>query len=290
MYRWKAHWLTAAVIGCLSFGQVWAQDAVAPEASGASGRVLSTQDVRQPAQREPSDGGAEQDSVLATAGAASMDDIKSVFERRFPDVAVEGVTETPFPGLYEVQIGTDVVYTDASVSYVLQGTLIDAKRRIDLTEARLKVLSQVDFSSLPLDIAIKQVKGDGSRKMVVFEDPNCGYCKRLHQTLKDIDNITVYTILFPILTPDSSTKARDIWCASDPAAAWQAWMLDGRKPQAAKCDAPLQQALELGRSLRVQGTPALFFPDGSRINGAMPREIIEEKLDSLSKKTIANKK
>src|SRR3546814_9562552 len=122
----------------------------------------------------------------------------------------------------------------------------------------------VAFSSLPLDLAIKQVKGDGSRKIAVFEDPNCGYCKRLHQALQNVDNITVYTLLFPILSPDSTVKARNIWCAKDQAATWRDWMLNGKTPPEANCEAPLDTLLALGRKLMMQGTPAIIFADGHR--------------------------
>ena len=180
--------------------------------------------------------------------------------------------------MFEIRIGTDLLYSDAEVEYVLQGALIDAKTRSDLTAQRIAKLSQIDFSMLPLDDAIKQVKGDGSRVMAVFEDPNCGFCKLLHQTLEDIDDVTVYTFLFPILSPDSHERSRNIWCAEDRAAVWKAWMLSAKEPAEAQCDTPIETNLELGRSLMVTGTPAIFFADGSRINGAMPAEVLEKRL------------
>ena len=163
----------------------------------------------------------------------------------------------------------------------MQGSLIDAKKRIDLTAARLEALSKVAFASLPLDLAVKQVKGDGSRKVAVFEDPNCGYCKQLHKTLQDVDNVTVYSFLYAILSPDSAVKARNIWCASDQAAVWKAWMTQGEIPAQADCEAPIDQVRELGHKLMVQGTPALFFTDGTRINGAVPAEVLNRKLDDI---------
>lgn len=216
-----------------------------------------------------------------TAASPKLEQVRHAFEKRFPEVEVAGVKTTPFPGLFEVQLGADVVYVDANVDYILQGSLIDAKNRVDLTAARLEALSQVAFSSLPLDLAVKQVKGDGSRSMAIFEDPNCGYCKQLHQTLKDVKNVTIYSFLFPILTPDSTVKARNVWCASDRAATWTAWMTDGKKPPEAQCDTPIDKVLALGHKLMVQGTPAIFFSDGSRINGAVPLETLNQKLDTL---------
>jgi thiol:disulfide interchange protein DsbC len=209
--------------------------------------------------------------------------VTKAFESRFPGIHVDGVRMTPMPGIYEVQVGMDLLYTDASVDYVLQGSLIDAKAKRDLTAARLESLQQVAFDTLPLKDAIRIVKGDGSRKLATFEDPNCPYCKQLHHTLASVDNVTVYVFLFPILAPDSATKSRDIWCAADPAKAWTDWMVDGKAPATADCKTPLQANLALGRKLNVQGTPALFFGNGARVNGALPLASLKEKLDAEGK-------
>ncbi|MFA7669033.1 MAG: DsbC family protein [Burkholderiaceae bacterium] len=226
-----------------------------------------------------------QDKVLSTTGndpqgavVVSTEQVRKGFEERFPGLPISEVSTTPFSGLFEVRIGSDLVYVDSEVNYVLQGSLIDAKSRSDLTAKRIAKLSEVDIDTLPLKDAIKQVTGDGSRRMVVFEDPNCGYCKMLHQNLSDIDNVTVYTFLYPILSQDSHTRSRNIWCAEDAAATWKAWMLEGRQPAAAECDTPIETNLQLGRGLMVTGTPAIFFADGSRMNGAMPTDALERKL------------
>ncbi|WP_370318043.1 DsbC family protein [Pusillimonas sp. NJUB218] len=219
---------------------------------------------------------------VPTQSTNLLADVKGRFETRFPGIEITAVRETPFPGLFEVQVGMDLLYSDADVSYVMQGSLIDAVSRVDLTSKRLADLSQVPFDELPFHLAIKQVKGNGERVLVAFEDPNCGYCKRLHQTLADVDNITVYTLLYPILSPDSHDKARNIWCAPDRVAAWRNWMLDGVVPPEAQCETPVQDILALGQQMTIRGTPALFFADGSRVNGAMPLEALVEKLDSVT--------
>jgi thiol:disulfide interchange protein DsbC len=222
--------------------------------------------------------------AVAAAPAASAGDtetVRKMFMERFPGVQVEAVKHTPFPNVFEVQIGMDLLYTDGQVNYVMQGSLIDAQTRRDLTAENLEKLSQVAFSSLPLEHAVKQVKGDGSRKIAIFEDPNCGFCKQLHKTLKDVDNTTIYTFLFPILSPDSEVKARNVWCAKDQAATWRAWMLDGKVPAEAKCDTPVESVKALGRKLMVRGTPAIIFADGSRVNGALPLAELKKKLDSV---------
>lgn len=230
-----------------------------------------------------------QDKVVSTSGtqgaaatAVPTEQVRQAFEARFPGLGVTEVSRTPFPGLFEVRIGTDMLYVDADVNYVLQGALIDAKTRSDLTAERIANLSRVDFDTLPLKDAIEQVKGNGSRRIAVFEDPNCAYCKMLHETLKDIDNVTVYTFLYPILSPDSHVRSRDIWCAPDRAQAWRDWMLDGKQPATAECETPIEGNLALGRALMVTGTPAIFFADGSRVNGALPADALEKKLSEAS--------
>lgn len=212
----------------------------------------------------------------ATPDAKSLE-VQKLFSQRFDQMTVTAVRPTPY-GLYEVQLGPDLVYTDEKVTFVFDGTLIDAKTRQDYTRERLDAISRVPFDQLPFELAMKQVKGDGSRKLAIFEDPNCGYCKVLRKSLGDIDNLTVYTFPFPILSPDSTQKVKNVWCSKDRAATWDAWMLKGQVPPKADCDVPIEQMLELGKKLMVRGTPALFFADGSRVGGAIPKEEIEKRL------------
>ena len=257
--------------------------AMAQPADPLSGATSSSQSV--PAQTTAP--AVEESAAPAMSAVPAQSDaarsVTQAFEQRFPGIHVDAVRVTPMAGIFEVQVGMDLLYTDAQVDYVLQGSMIDARARRDLTAERLEILQQVAFDSLPLDHAIKQVKGTGARQVAVFEDPNCGYCKQLHRTLEDVDNVTVYTFLFPILTPDSTTRARDIWCSADPAQAWKAWMLNGQDPVKGDCETPIQENLALGRKLNVQGTPALFFADGTRVNGALPLDALKQKLDAQSK-------
>lgn len=215
-------------------------------------------------------------AASATTDAKSQA-VQKLFSQRFDNPAITAVRPTPY-GLYEVQLGPDLVYTDENVTFVFDGTLIDAKTRQDFTRERLDAISRVPFDELPLELAMKQVKGDGSRKLAIFEDPNCGYCKILRKALGDIDNLTVYTFPYPILSPDSTQKVRNTWCAKDRAATWDAWMLKGVVPPKADCDVPIDQMLALGKKLMVRGTPALFFADGSRVGGAIPKDELEKRL------------
>ncbi|WP_454003923.1 DsbC family protein [Alcaligenes sp. Marseille-Q7550] len=216
--------------------------------------------------------------------AARFEATRKAFESAFPGVQVDAIRATPYPNLLEVQVGGTLLYTDEQASFVLQGALLDSKTRVDLTEQRMQELNKISLDSLPLDKAIKLVKGDGSRRMVVFEDPNCGYCKRLHATLQDIDNVTVYSLMFPILGPDSRRKAEDIWCAKNPAQTLTAWMGKGARPENASCDHPLDQLLAVGRQLRIQGTPAIYFADGTRADGWLPADQLQARLEAAAAK------
>lgn len=215
-----------------------------------------------------------------------LEQAKKRFETEFDGIEVDAVSATPFDGILELRLGNDLLYTNANVDFVLQGSLVDVSSRTDLTAQRLEELNRVDFASFPLDKAIKLVKGNGSRQVVVFEDPNCIYCKRLHETLDQIDDITVYSFLFPILTPDSRTKSENVWCADNRAEAWMDWMKKGKAPTEKTCDTPIDELLALGMKLGVQGTPAIFFTDGSRANGWLPVDQFNARLQSAAKNTV----
>jgi thiol:disulfide interchange protein DsbC len=210
------------------------------------------------------------------AGSPVEDGIRARVEQRL-NAKPDTVTRMPF-GLYEIVIGTEVFYVDSEVNYALVGgRAIDLKTRDDLTGKKRDELLRVDFKSLPLDQAMKIVRGDGSRKLVTFEDPNCGYCKKLYRDLSGLKNVTIYTFLYPILSQDSFEKSRGIWCAKDRPKTWEDWMLNGKAPPgaSAECKHPLQQNVELGRKLEVSGTPTIVFADGRRMPGAVPLDRIE---------------
>ena len=203
--------------------------------------------------------------------------VQKLFAERFGNPPINGVRLTPY-GLYEVQLGMDLVYTDEKVNFVLDGTLIDAKTRRDITRERQDSLAQLPFDQLPFELSFKQVRGDGSRKMAIFEDPNCGYCKQLRKSIEGLDNVTIFTFPYPILSPDSTQKVRNVWCATDRSAVWDAWMIQNKVPATLDCEVPIDQMVALGQKLMVRGTPGLFFADGSRVGGAIPKEEIEKRL------------
>jgi len=224
--------------------------------------------------------------AAAMAGAfANEAVIRKVLAERLPQLKVNEVTKSPIDGLYEVRFNdTSILYADEKGEYVLSGSLIETKTRADLTEARIDKLLSIDFDKLPLADAIVIKQGTGARKIAVFVDPNCGYCKRFERDLAGIKDLTVYTFLLPILGADSTAKSRDIWCSKDPAAAWRGWMLDGQVPmKAMKCDsAAIERVLAFGKKQRINSTPALFFADGTRKPGALPGAEVERLLVAAS--------
>lgn len=219
------------------------------------------------------------------AQTAQESAIKKLIEPKLGQgVKVDSVIKTPYSGLFEVRVGSDILYTDEKAQYLFVGNVLDAKSGTNYTKARTDELSKIKFSDLPLESALKMVKGDGKRVIAVFEDPNCGYCKRFRKTLAGMDNITVYTFLYNILSEDSTVKSKNVWCSADRNKAWDEWMLNGKAPSAApsNCVTPNEKILALGQKLRVNGTPAIFFADGSRVPGAMDAKGLEEKFASLN--------
>lgn len=220
------------------------------------------------------------DGAGPMAGPASNEVVRKALQQRVgARVPVQSVVSTPIPGLFEVRIGRELIYTDATGRYVLQGELRDLQTGENLTEARQAELNRIRWADLPLDQAFKWTKGDGSRVLAVFSDPNCGYCKRLEKTLQQLDNVTVHTFLIPILSPDSEAKSQRVWCASDRSKVWLDWMLRGTSPAGeGSCKTPLEKNLELAKNLGVTGTPAIFFKDGSRVPGAVGADELERRL------------
>ena len=210
--------------------------------------------------------------------------IRKTLAERLPQLPrIDEVTRTPINGLYEVRYGgTEILYSDDKGDFIMvNGAMVDTKTRTDLTEARIEKLLALDFDKLPMKDAVVIRQGNGSRRMAVFVDPNCGYCKRFERDLVAIKDVTIYTFLIPILGPDSSVKTRDIWCAKDAPRAWRAWMVEGVAPPkaASGCDATaVDRNLAFSRAHRINGTPAIFFEDGTRKPGAIPGEMVERML------------
>ena len=223
---------------------------------------------------------------LSLHAQAQEAQIRKNLSERVPQMPrIEEVSRTPMPGLYEVRLSTnEIYYSDAEGNYLINGQLIDTKNRRNLTEEREAKLNAIDFASLPVKDAITIVRGNGKRKLAVFEDPNCGYCKRFERDLAKVDNITIHLFLYPVLGPSSVEKSKAIWCAKDPAAAWHATMVNDQAPANASCNtAAIDRNVELGRRHKITGTPTLIAADGTRVPGAINTAQIEKLLADASK-------
>ena len=219
--------------------------------------------------------------LAATAQEATIR--KNLAERLTQLKQIDEVSTTSIPGLYEIRVnGADIFYTDAEGNYLIEGNLIDLRQRRNLTEERIAKLTALNFDDLPLKDAVTIVRGNGKRRLAVFEDPNCGYCKRFERDLEKVTNVTIHTFLYPVLGPDSGVKSKNIWCAKDKAKSWQDWMLREQLPANASCDvSAITRNVELGRKHKITGTPTLVFADGSRVPGAINAQQIEKYLAEL---------
>jgi thiol:disulfide interchange protein DsbC len=212
-------------------------------------------------------------AAAVTAGGSPESRIRAAFAKSFPTVRITSVGATPWQGVYEAVTPEGIIYADASGQFAMSGKMVDVPTQVNLTDARMTDLHRIDFSTLPFSRAIKSVKGNGRRKLAVFADPDCPYCKRLESELKDLDDVTVYTFLFPIdeLHPGATQHAKRIWCSKDPAASWTAWLVDKVEPPEANCAGdPVAELSTLADKLEITGTPTLFLADGRRIPGLIP--------------------
>ena len=218
---------------------------------------------------------------LGLSAVAQEATIRKNLAERIPQLqAIDEVSKSPMAGLYEVRVnGTEIYYTDAEANFLVQGSLIDTKQRRNLTEERVDKLTAINFEALPFKDAFTIVRGNGKRRLAVFQDPNCGYCKRFERDLQKLNHVTIHMFLYPILSADSNEKSKNIWCAKDRAKAWQDWMVRDQTPAAANCDtSAIARNIDIGRKFKISGTPTLVFVDGSRVPGAISMAEVEKHL------------
>lgn len=227
---------------------------------------------------------------LATIASAQSDDtrLRATLDERMPGVKIGQMRPGPIPGLVEVVVnGINVIYVDNKGELAFVGNVVDLKTKVSLTKKRAEEIAVVDFSRIPLDRAIVKVKGDGSRKLVVFSDPDCPYCKQLEKELAFVNDVTVYVMLYPIETlhPGARKRAEAVWCAPDRAKAWDNLMLYGKEPAApeGECKTPIDEIEALAQRLAITGTPALVFQNGKLMPGAVNSEKIEALLTAAAK-------
>jgi len=221
-------------------------------------------------------------TLFCLSAHADEEKIKKILQKNYPQIGnVEKVIKAPYLGLYEVVTEEQLFYTDAKVQYLIAGNIIELKNGHNLTEERSRKLFSVDFNNLPFEIAVKMVKGNGERKMAYLADPNCGYCKKLESELKNVDNVTLYRFLYPIF-PGSDEKIHSILCSDDPNKAWENWMLNGVLPANGTCATQTDKVVELGKKLKVHGTPTLIFADGTLVPGYLPAADLEKALQGIA--------
>ncbi len=222
-------------------------------------------------------------SLFGSVNAMSEKQIRSELQKRLGTSAnVRNITPSPIPGLFEVQINNEIFYIDSTAKYLIQGEMIELATGANLTAKRQEDINRIKWSELPQANSIKIIRGNGSRQIAIFSDPNCGYCKRLERTLQQLDNVTIYNYLIPILSADSALKSRQIWCAADQIKAWNDWMLSNITPSGkSDCSNPIDRNMAIAKTYGVNGTPTIFFTDGSRFPGAVQLSDIEKKLASL---------
>lgn len=223
-------------------------------------------------------------STLAGADEAS---VRKAFTTRFPKAQVQSVTKLPVLNLYEIVVEGEVLYTDEKFEYLVDGSIIATKTMTNLTEQRKRKLSAISFDELPLDLAFKKVKGNGERKLAVFSDPDCPFCRRVENDLAKLDNVTIYMFLYPIesLHPNAPALSKRIWCSADKIKAWDDYMLRGTQPGSnGDCANPVDKIVEFGRKRAINGTPTLIFASGERVPGAISAEQIENYLNGTNVK------
>jgi len=225
-------------------------------------------------------------AILAAPALADEAQIRKVVEEKLGGVKVEGIQRGPL-GLYEVRFragdGMRIVYTDATASHIILGKIYDTKTDKDLTEERTRKLNAISFGSLPLDQAVKVQRGNGKRVIAMFSDPYCPYCRRFEQNLQQIDDITIYVFMFPVIKPDLADHSKAVWCAADRSKAWLDLALRGQPPASkASCESPVEKNLELGHRLGVNSTPTLFLVNGERVAGALSAADLKQMIDQLA--------
>ena len=226
--------------------------------------------------------------TLLSSAHAGENEIRKSLQSKFPDIGkIEHIVKTPYAGLYEIIIDGQLLYTDDKGQYIFEGNVIETKDRRNLSEERRRVLFAIDFDKLPFELAVKRVKGNGKRKLAIFTDPNCGFCKKLEKELSRVTDVTLYRFMYPIF-PGSDEIVRNVLCSKDPSKAWEDWMLSEIAPATATCETQTAKVKALGQKLHVNGTPNLIFGNGIQAPGYLPLEQLEKNLDQPGKKLGAS--
>lgn len=212
--------------------------------------------------------------LAALPAGANEAQIRKVLEQKLQGVKIEGIAPAPVPGLWEVRYrsprGIQILYSNATATHVIDGRIVDLRNDRDLTEERLRKLNAIRFDSLPMEQAVKVQRGNGKRVLAMFSDPYCPACKQFEQTLQQIDDITIYVFMYPVIRPELADHSKAVWCSPDRSKAWLDLALRGQRPTSGlNCETPIDKIVDLGHSLGVNSTPTLIFANGERVAGGM---------------------
>lgn len=227
--------------------------------------------------------------LLAAPALADEAKIRKALEPKLGGAKIEGIQPAPVAGLWEVRLRTErglrIIYTDASGAHVIDGNIHEVRTNRDLTEERLRKLNAIKFETLPLDLAVKVQRGNGKRVLAMFSDPYCPACRNFERVLAQMDDITIYVFMYPVIRPENADHSRAVWCSTDRAKAWLDLAAAPRPkvPEApSSCANPVDKVLEIGQKLGVNSTPTLFFANGERMAGGLRPEDLKEMLDRVA--------
>lgn len=232
-------------------------------------------------------------ALIGSSAFANIDLARKNFAEKYPSTTITSIEETPIDGIYEVVLGKNIAYTDIKGDYFLFGSLVRMSDQADLTSIKREELNKIEFKDLPFDKAITIKKGKGERKIAVFSDPDCPFCKRLEEELQKVDNVTIYIFLNPLkqLHPKAVDLSKQIWCSKDRALAWKDYMLGGLAPKAAStCTNPVNETIKLAQQLGFSGTPTSILEDGTKIIGAKSASELDYSLNRAKERSQEAKK
>ncbi|WP_168405794.1 DsbC family protein [Acinetobacter indicus] len=215
-------------------------------------------------------------AMSSTLALANVDTVKANLKQQHPNLDIQNIQATEMRGIYSGSMQGQVVYLNEDAKHILAGSMIRLSDQQNLTKALLVQQNSIDWKKLPLQDALKTVRGTGKRQLAIFSDPNCPYCKQLEVELKKLNDVTIYTFILP-LKAQSVRPSQQVYCEANPAQAWEDLIAKGLSPRTSQpCANPIQRNLKLAQSLGLNGTPAIIFSNGFKVMGAYPAAQIEQ--------------
>ena len=215
-------------------------------------------------------------SFISSLSLANVDTVKSNLSKQHPKLNIENIQATDMKGIYSGSMDGQVVYLGEDAQHILVGSMYRLSDQKNLTQDLVLKQNSIDWKKLPLQDAVKSVRGNGKRQIAIFSDPNCPYCKQLETELNKLNDVTIYTFIYPIKN-QSIAVSKQVFCEKAPALAWSNLISKGIQPSSKKaCANPVDRNLSLGKSLGLNGTPAIIFSNGFKVMGSHPAQEIEK--------------